>query len=932
MKLISMHMRTLFFLTSLLLPATVLQAAPALLNLDDQRFLIKDDAGSIAKLSFLGYGKGYQWLGRGKPEVSNITDGKRYAYSKPNDNLQWLLDIKSDNKIVALDACVEGKKNRAIEYLGIELEMVAPEAISYIEFTATNGKTERVKSPVPIGEKTDTKKIAVYDNNNQLKFSLDLKQPAKIHHDKTVRIKLVEDTISAQQKACNQFVLSFNKPGTFYADVKDFPSSSNHSGWFNFTPTSTPNPGELGMAHWLELPNQAMTSKGGQLFVSNKPFKVWGTNVEYAATAPEREEAQKRAAFFAKYGVNGVRLHKLTNPGWEGLGSKQSAAIYDPEKLRKFDYFVSQLRANNITYGLSPIWRLKIFPGDKKRLVAYDEVAKVGTTQGLVWFAKDVQDLHIETMLNLLNHKNPHTGLRYADDPAVTYFEIQNEEDVFFYTTTKNVRSSPTYQKMFAEQFSDWLKAKYGSHDKLVKAWGRAAINGYRNQGELPNEHLDKRNIYPVGTPWMWDNQLKTRKFGARLQDTAEFLLEKQNDYYQRAVQAVRSTGFKGEIVASNWQAGGGSAHILNLMSDAKWGMIDRHNYMGGATGQTNYKLEDGYSLNNATMLPNAGSRILSSGMQQVKDKPFLLSEWLAVPPAEWAAADTTIIAAYGMGLQDWDMSYHFASNGPGFTPTLSYPQEKKFNNLTPVGFGLYPVLSRMVLRGDITPGDVIATRRVTQQQAVSGSYDFESTSEQSRDLKSFDGTPSQKALAVGRVLFEFVDQPKPSTILDWKRYRQGKTISSTTGQLKWTEGSDDASGFIEINSAGTQGFAGFTGRKQFNFNDLTIAAKSDYSVILATAQGQKNSLANDNKIILMAMARTHNTGMNIDQDLIVSAGRGPMILEPVKAEIHFKRQPTRITVLDHDGQKTKQTYTANDGKFQLDTGRDKSPYYLVEF
>ncbi|WP_345427716.1 hypothetical protein [Halioxenophilus aromaticivorans] len=907
-------------------------AAPAMVNLDDQRFLIKDDDANLAKLSLVGYGKGYQWLNRPKPTTERLAQGEGYRYGNANAPLRWYLGISSQGEGIAINAEVDAKRNVALEYLGLQLEILEPGQFSHLMLTNSSGKNQKLGLPLAKGEADGITQVTLVDKNNQSRFSLAFKQPASVHMDRSLRIKMIAQSINAQQSVTNQYTLSFPQPGKFYADISQHPVTSQHNGWYAFTPKSSTSASEFDMSHWLQAPKKALTSDGGNVLINDKPAKIWGTNVEYAAVAPSHRDAEQRAAFFAKYGINGVRLHKLTNPGWEGLGTKRSASEFAADKLEKFDFFTAELGKHNITYTLSPIWDLKIFPGDKNKLTYYDELAKVGHTRGAVWFAKDVQDLHIETMVNLLTHKNQYTGLTYAEDPNHSFFEIQNESDIFFYTTDRFIQRSPSYKKMFAEQFSQWLKQRYGGHSGLVKAWGRGAIDGFKGKGAFADEHLDKNNIYPAGNPWFWDNQINDSRLGKRLQDTAQFLLETQNNYYRRAVEAIRATGFKGEIVTSNWQAGSGPAHLLNLYSDASFGMVDRHNYMGGADGPTQHKLMPGYTLKNDTMLPKAGSRLLSTGMQQMKDKPFVVSEWLVVPPAEWAAADTTIMAAYGMGLQGWDMSYHFVSNGNGFTGTLNFPREKKFNNLTPVGVGLYPILSRMVLRGDVTPGEVIATRRLTPEQARTGSYDFTSTSVQTQDLKGFDGTPSQKALAVGQVLIEFTDKPTPSTIGDWQKYRKGKTIHSTTGQLKWTEGDTAQSGFIEINTAGTQGVAGFTGKQGFNFDDLSITNRSPYGVILATAQGQNKTLANDDGVLLVAMSRAHNTGMSFDKDLIISVGQAPTLLEPVKAEVSFKRTPKRITVLDHDGQKTGATVPLKDGKVQLDTGRDKSPYYLVEF
>lgn len=913
-------------------PLTFVQAAPALINLDDHRFLIKDDETNLAKLSFVGYRKGYQWLNRPKPTTQAIKQGQRYEYGANNAPLLWGLDISQQPNDIAIAAQVEANRDIALEYVGLQLKIMEPKSFAHLELTDSNNRRQKLSLPLAKGEQKDIVQVALVDKKNRSRFKLTLTQPATMHTDGSLRIKLAANSISVGQTVGNNFNLSFTEAGKFYADISQYPALAKHKGWYAFTPKSATSASEIDMSNWLQAAEKPITSQGGQVMMNDKPIKIWGTNVEYAAVAPSHADAEQRAAFFAKYGINGVRLHKLTNPGWEGLGSKHSAAEYDPAKLEKFDYFVAQLNKHKITYNLSPIWDLKVYPGDKSKLMNYQEVANVGHTRGLVWFAKDVQDLHIETMVNLLTHKNEYTGLTYAEDPNLSYFELQNEEDIFFYTTDRFIQRSPSYKKLFAQQFSQWLKQRYGSHAKLTKAWGRSAIDAFKGKGAFANEHLDKNNIYPAGNPWFWDNQIQDRRVGKRLQDTAQFLLESQNNYYRRAVAAVRATGFKGEIVTSNWQAGSGPAHLLNLYSDASFGMVDRHNYMGGAAGPTQHMLMPGYTLQNHTMLPKAGSQLLSTGMQQVKDKPFVISEWLVVPPAEWAAADNTIIAAYGMGLQDWDMSYHFVSNGTGFTGTLNYPKEKKFNNLTPVGVGMYPVLSRMVLRGDITPGDVIAVRRTTVEQARTGEYDFTSTSVQTQDLKAFDGTPSQKALAVGQVLIEFPDTPTPSTILDWQKYRKGNTIHSSTGELAWTEGNNDQSGYIEINSQGTQGFAGFADNQSFDFNDLSITSHSPYSVVLATAQGQTNTLADDKKVIIVAMSRAHNTGMSFDKDLIVSVGRAPTLLEPVKADVTFKRQPKRISVLNHDGEKTGTTLPLQQGSVSLDTGRDKSPYYLVEF
>ena len=715
---------------------------------------------------------------------------------------------------------------------------------------------------------------------------------------------------------------------------------SKHQGWFAFKPNNTQEKSDIGLQEWLNPPEKFLQPRNEKIIENNESYKAWGTNVEYIHVAPDRATAKKRTNFFAKYGINNVRLHKLSNSSWEGLGTENNATEYDPEKMDRFDYWLSLLRKKRIRYGFSPIWDLRVYEGDRESLIAYDEIVKAKpnkpVTTGLVWFAEDVQQLHIDTLTNLLNHKNPYTKKRYADDPALSYIEIQNEENAFFYTFISRVKKHPTYHRMLAEQFSDWLTAKYKTHSGLITAWGASSIDTFKNEGGLPNEQLEQRNITPITSPWFHDNQARDHRRAKRLQDTAEFLFLKQQQYYEKAKKAIRDTGFKGLIVGSNWQAGNKGAHFLNLLSDSKTGIIDRHNYQGGAKGKPGHHMKSGFTLINGSMLDNPGSGLLSTGMQQVANKPFMFSEWLSVVPSEWAAADTSIIAAYGFGLQGWDMSYHFASNGAGFSEQLN-PSYFKFNNLTPVGIGLYPVLSRMVLRQDITEAAPIAIRRLNKRQAITNDYDFTHTTEQQHDIKSFSGTPSHHALAAGKVLVEFTEKRGISTIDDWQKKHLQKnidgstTITSSTEQLAWTYSDKKHQGFIEVNSKGTQGIIGFAKNDTYVIDDLSIQPQSPYSVILTTAKSPKGTLASDNEAIIIAIARAHNTNMNIVGDLLANAGEAPVILEPVKAQLHFKRKGT-IHVLDHDGIRTGKTYPLINGKFELDTGRDKTIYYLIRF
>ncbi|MCX5684172.1 MAG: hypothetical protein NT049_10860, partial [Planctomycetota bacterium] len=485
--------------------------------------------------------------------------------------------------------------------------------------------------------------------------------------------------------------------------------------WFAFSPTADLAPTVISMNDWLETPagKRGGVRMAGDHFQTEDgtPLKIWGSNLSYGgACAPEKKVAEQTAARFAKYGVTGVRLHKFTYPKNKmGIGELDDATKMTPDGLDRLDYFASQMKANGVYFGWSHSYGFYVCPGNRGRLVAYDEIEKnlKGNTYAFINFAEDVQDLMIEMVVGLLKHKNPYTGLTYAEEPALSFIELQNEDDIFFYTSEKAFAACPTYKKLFTAKFCDWLKGKYASEDGLKKAW-EGALKG--------DESLAAKNIVPQTNPWFFgDDHLPAEKGGARqrLLDTAAWLHETQNKFYTRFVKAIRDAGYKGPLCGSPWQAPSMLPHYYNLRSDYLAGYIDRHNYFGGGLFDS--------------MLAKPGSGYFSSGLQQVLDRPFGLSEWITVYPSLYSAEGPAIIAAYGMGLQGWDASYEFQSQAAGrmFSDRAGWPPWGVWEADTPTQLGQYPALARMVLRGDVKTSEVLSVRRVSPEELSSGTFTF---------------------------------------------------------------------------------------------------------------------------------------------------------------------------------------------------------------
>ncbi|HEY0867930.1 MAG TPA: hypothetical protein VGE01_11140 [Fimbriimonas sp.] len=710
--------------------------------------------------------------------------------------------------------------------------------------------------------------------------------------------------------------------------------------WFDFAPANEYGPSAIGMEAWFQplTPQDAIRLKEDRyVTLAGRTVKFWGVNNSNANCAPSHEAADRRVARFAKYGVNAVRLHKFTYHGeGSGIGDATHSTALEPKGLERLDYYLDALQKKGIYFGWSHIYGHHLRPGDRKRVLAYDEVMSAheghlkGSTYGLVNFAPDLQKLSIELTVNMLKHRNSYTGRTFAEEPGLAFIEFQNEDDIFFPSTQAAVEKSPTYKKLLCQLFSDWLVRKYGSEKRFLEAWGPRALNAYPEFQK--NESLAAKNIYPIAHFWWYGqrglkDQSEAKGVRQRLLDSAQFLYDTQNAFYTRFAKAVREAGYEGPLVGSCWQAGDGISHYYNLRSDFMVGAIDRHNYFGGQDAP----MKPG-PLDNRSQLALPGSGILGTGMQQVKNRPFVVSEWSTVAPNEWGAETPAIVAAYGMGLQGWDGSFQFANDVDRFRDTVALPNGWGVWNVDlPSQIGLYPVLSRMVLRGDIREARPLPARKVSLEDLRKGELPFADTAEQEGDRKEFRGIVPPQALAFGKVEVEFVRESQPAPLLP--RIPQD-IVPSPYDQLRWVAMPDGKRGYFTIDTSGTQGFVGFSSGRTFSLSGSTIKVDSPFAVVVLTAMDPAKNLRNDKRALLAAVARVHNTGMrySVDGSILEEVGTSPLRMEPVSAEVTLVRPPKAVNILDHDGKPTGRTVPLEGAKFAIDGARDKAMYYEIVF
>jgi hypothetical protein len=323
---------------------------------------------------------------------------------------------------------------------------------------------------------------------------------------------------------------------------------------------------------------------------------------------------------------------------------------------------------------------------------------------------------------------------------------------------------------------------------------------------------------------------------------------------------------------------------------------------------------------------------MLSAGMQQVVDRPFMLSEWIHVTPSEWGVEGPAIIGAYGMGLQGWDVSYMFQNRDRGgFSPKLG----EKWDVAAPQVMGVFPAVARQVLRGDVREADVLAPRHVHMASLEEGKLGFDDEVTHEHDVKTFDSVKVPAlALAVARCVVEFTDSFRETPAFDLDKYAKEGVYASTTGQLRWRAGTGKLDGAFTMDTPATKAVVGFAKGRVCELGDVAITPQCRFGAVYVTARELDKDIASSANLLVVAVARARNTGMKVLLDSrILQRGDAPVVMEPVKAQITIRKQGDPVVhVLDHDGCRTDKTLPVQNGTFTIDGARDRTPYYLVEY
>jgi hypothetical protein len=583
--------------------------------------------------------------------------------------------------------------------------------------------------------------------------------------------------------------------------------------------------------------------------------------------------------------------------------------------------------------------------------------------KGASIFDQRMIDLQKDFATKLLTHRNPYTGLRYVDDPAIAVVETTNENGVFYFLLNGDL-SRPYYREQLRLRWNRWLKSRYGDHEKLALAWsgdggGSELVddeNLDRESIQLPQAELTRfsKGAMPDRNKYRWGQ--------ARMRDAVAFLGELQEEYYRQMRGHLKeSVGVRVPVTGTNQMFLLRDTEINARMSD----FISRNQYWRHPSVQAKpFMRFSNMPLVRSDLTGRTPLTVLASS--SVVGKPLILAEFNFPWPNEYRGEGLLMATAYAC-LQDWDavLLFSFKPNAPTLA-TFSSQSD-------PARWGQFPAAALMFHRHDVSAArnevHVVHTKQAVadvQPDERDAPYtDFRYLTFLSKVRRAFvDDTyrgPADVVLATGASSAAKVDAPAKVIRLEknaWDEWlyprfveaarrmdlpgydtpvnAETKRFTSDTGELSL----DYERGLLTVNTPLTKSAIGFLADAgRLDLDGMTVDCRTEFATITANSLDGE-PIGRSRRVLVTCVGRAENTAQAFwpappnpkswspfTTWQIPAWGREPVIAEPVGAEVVLAVPgKAKVYALDSTGKRRSGLEVQNaDGVLKFDPAGARS-------
>ena len=357
----------------------------------------------------------------------------------------------------------------------------------------------------------------------------------------------------------------------------------------------------LDLSSWGEAPagkhGSVIATPTGEFAFKKQPGKsirFRGANLSFEMNYLAKEDAEALAIRFRKMGYNAVRIHHqdvLLAGGWH-----PTEYVINEDQIDKLDYLFHCMKEQGL-YVSTDLFTIRRIPTEA--LKKYDIEKNHSAFKAVIPLVPEAMVEWKRFARDFLAHKNPYTGMTWAEDPALFSICPVNEDTLFEAHT-----ANPQVEKLTQNLFNAWCKEKTLT----------------------PNKDLLIRFL--------------TEKHLAADQEMKRFLKE------ELGVQAL--------ITGSNWML-----YQTQTILRSEYDYVDNHSYWNHPGWSTNGAQRLPYHFPQWDAVERLAASPRELFLTRVKNKPFAVTEFNFCFPNFYRDQMGPLIGTYA-ALQDWNALFHF--------------------------------------------------------------------------------------------------------------------------------------------------------------------------------------------------------------------------------------------------------------------------------
>ncbi len=653
--------------------------------------------------------------------------------------------------------------------------------------------------------------------------------------------------------------------------------------------------GVADMSQLLDAP----AGKHGRVRVENGHFvtdkgriRFNAVNLTGPANFPSHRYAERMAARLAALGVNCVRLHFMDcQKGYGSFmltrqpcllkdGDDPLAYEIDEAQFEKLDYLVAEFKKRGIYVNVN----LHV-----ARLMSYLLEGR-SNLKGATWFSRDLIESEKQWARDFLGHRNPYTGLRWADDPVVAVVELNNEDAIID-------------RLLFVRRCG----LSFPCTDELAALAAQAGVAA-----------------------------------DAMTPEYARFLLETEERYAAEMFAVIHDElGCPAPVT-------GTQVVYTPCRAAMPADFINAHEYWCHP-----FPVNAEWKIHNAPQVNHPeGNCVSYLTARAVADRPYTVSEYNNPYPNRYGAEGQLLLHAYG-AFQDWDGIFAYSYDNRTDSEPDHVEYFFSLLARTEV-LAHFPACAALFLRGDAAPAARTVTVGANRDawcrrfaEAFNKDVNTVHSWEDTRD-RSDGALPYSFGLLHGTRLDLDGQSPVPTASPE-----DGTRIwRSDTGELLW-DASMPGAGYMTAVTDNARFFTGFVRDRVFDLGDIRLRigkTAGDWATVSLVSHDATGFGADERpaRILLAATGFAQNAGAKftvLERDALGQAyiasrgddwGGGPYEVEGIPAEITLPSPAarTRCWALDGSGTRTRTVPVEKDedGRAVIAIGPDyRTVWYEIE-